>query len=56
MRYPCPYLITVDRGSEFIGQDFCNMCTHDYGIKRKVILTCNLQANEVVECAKLWEI
>ena len=26
-RYPKPYLITLDRRSEFIGQDFCDMCT-----------------------------
>ena len=24
-RYPRPYLITLDQGSEFIGQDFCDM-------------------------------
>ena len=23
-RYPRPYLITLDQGSEFIGQDFCD--------------------------------
>jgi hypothetical protein len=48
-RYPCPYLITLDRGSEFIGQDFREMCENDYGIKRKVISTRNPQANAVVE-------
>ena len=37
-RYPRPYLITLDRGSEFIGQDFCDMCINDYGIKRKIFL------------------
>ena len=36
-RYPHPYLVTLDRGSEFIGQDFHNMMEHDYGIKCKVI-------------------
>jgi hypothetical protein len=35
--YPQPYLITLDHGSEFIGQDFCDICVNDYGIKRKVI-------------------
>ena len=36
-RYPRPYLITLDQGSEFIGQDFRDMCINDYGIKRKII-------------------
>lgn len=40
-RYPRPYLITLNRGSEFIGQDFRDMCDHDYGIKRTVISTRN---------------
>jgi hypothetical protein len=31
-RYPRPSLITLDRGSEFIGEDFCDMCENDYGI------------------------
>ena len=35
-RYPRPYLITLDWGSEFIGQDFCNMCINDYGTKEKL--------------------
>ena len=43
-RYPRPYLITLDRGSEFIGQDFCDMCINDYGIKRKIISTWTPQA------------
>ena len=50
-RYPRPYLITLDRGSEFIGQDFRDMCQNDYGIKRKVISTRNPQANAIVERA-----
>ena len=50
-RYPRPYLITLDQGSEFIGQDFCDMCINDYGIKRKIISMENLQANAIVECA-----
>ena len=48
-RYPRPYLITLDWGSEFIGQDFRNMCVNDYGIKRKIITTRNPQANAIVE-------
>ena len=32
-------LFYLDRGSEFIGQDFHDMCVNDYGIKRKVIST-----------------
>jgi len=32
--YPHPMLITLDRGNEFIGQDFREMCENDYGIKR----------------------
>ena len=34
-RYPRPYLTTLDRGSEFIGQDYHDMCINDYRIKRK---------------------
>ncbi len=34
-RYPRPSLITLDRGSEFIGEDFRDMCENDYGIKAK---------------------
>jgi len=50
-RYPRPSLVTLDRGSEFIGQDFRDMCVNDYGIKRKVITTRNPQANAIVERA-----
>ena len=50
-RYPRTYLITLDRGSEFIGQDFCDMCKNDYRIKRKIISMQNPQANTIVECA-----
>jgi transposase InsO family protein len=50
-RYPQPSLITLDCGSEFIGQDFRDMCVNDYGIKRKVISTRNPQANAIVERA-----
>jgi transposase InsO family protein len=49
MHYPRPSLITLDRGSEFIGQDFHDMCVNDYGIKRKVISKRNPQANVIVE-------
>jgi hypothetical protein len=47
--YLRPSLITLDRSSEFIGQHFHDMCVNDYGIKRKVILTWNLQANAIVK-------
>ena len=48
-RYPRPYLITLDHGSEFIVQDFCDMCINDYRIKRKIMSTQNPQANAIVE-------
>jgi transposase InsO family protein len=48
-RYPWPTQITFDRGSEFMGHDFQNMVTNDYGIKRKPITTRNPQANAIVE-------
>jgi transposase InsO family protein len=48
-RYPRPSLITLDHGSEFIGQDFHDMCVNDYRIKRKVISMRNPQANAIVE-------
>ena len=51
-RYPRPYLITLDQGSEFIGQDFCDMFVNYYGIKRKIISTQNdPQANAIVQHA-----
>jgi hypothetical protein len=46
--YPQPYLVTLDHGSDFIGQDFHDMCVNDYGIRRKVISTQNLQANAII--------
>jgi hypothetical protein len=49
--YPRPSLITLYHGSEFIGQDFHDMCVSDYGIKRKVISTQNPQANAIVKHA-----
>jgi hypothetical protein len=51
MHYPRPSLITLDRGSKFIGQDFRDMCVNDYKIKRKVISMQNPQANAIVERA-----
>ena len=48
-RYPWPTQITYDRGSEFIGQDFQQMLTKDYGIKKKPITVRNPQANAIVE-------
>ena len=30
-RYPRPYLITLDQGSEYIGQDFHELCINDMG-------------------------
>ena len=50
-RYPRPYFITLHWGSEFIGQDFHDMCINDYGIKRKIISTQNPQANAIVKHA-----
>ena len=50
-RYPRPYLIILDQGSEFIGQDFHDMCINDYGIKRKIISMQNPQANAIIKCA-----
>jgi hypothetical protein len=48
-RYPRPELVCVDRGSEFIGNDFKSMVREDYGIKQKVITTRNPQANSIIE-------
>ena len=48
-RYPRHYLITLDQGSEFICQDFHDMCINDYRIKRKIISTQNPQVNAIVE-------
>jgi hypothetical protein len=42
--------VTLDHGSKFIYQDFCDMCENDYRIKRKVISMCNLQVNTIIEC------
>jgi transposase InsO family protein len=51
MHYPWPSFITLDHSSKFIGQDFRDMCVNDHGIKRKVILTQNPQANAIIERA-----
>ena len=48
-RYPWPTQVTVDRGSEFIGQEFKDMIKNDYGIKQKLITVRNPQANAIVE-------
>ena len=48
-RYPWPTQVTLDRGSEFIGQDFKDMIKNDYGIKRKPITVRNPQANAIWE-------
>ena len=48
-RYPWPTQITIDRGSEFIGQDFQKMIKEDYGVKAKPITVRNPQANAIVE-------
>ena len=48
-KYPWPTQIILDRGSEFIGQDFRKLIREDYGIKKKPITTRNPQANAIVE-------
>ena len=48
-RYPRPSLVNIDRGREFIGQEFARMIEKDYGIKRKIITTRNPQANAIIE-------
>ena len=42
-------MVTMERGSEFIGHDFRDMIKNDYGIKAKPITTRNPQANAIVE-------
>ena len=51
---PWPFQVTYDRGNEFIGQEFQQMLTQDYGIKKKPITVRNPQANAIVE--KIHEI
>ncbi len=48
-RYPWPTQVTFDRGSEFMGNEFRNMLSNDYGIKKKPITVRNPQANAIVE-------
>ena len=48
-RYPLPTQVIFDRGSEFIGHDFKDMVTNDYGIKKKPITVRNPQANAMLE-------
>ena len=48
-RYPWPNKITFDRGSEFIGKDFQDMVTEDYGLEKAPITVRNPQANAIVE-------
>jgi hypothetical protein len=38
MHYLRPSLITLDHGSEFIGQNFHDMCVNDYGIMQNVLI------------------
>jgi transposase InsO family protein len=47
--YPWPTQVIFDRGSEFMGHDFQNMITNDYGIKKKPISARNPQANAIIE-------
>ena len=47
--YPLPTQVTFDRGNEFIGHEFINMVTKDYGIKKKPITVRNPQANAIIE-------
>jgi hypothetical protein len=51
--YPLPYLVTLDHSSEFIGQDFHDICVNVYGMKRKVTSTQNPQVHTHTKC---WEI
>ncbi len=48
-RYPLPTQVICDRGSEFMGHDFVQMLTEEYGIKRKPISVRNPQANAILE-------
>ena len=49
-RYPRPITCTMDRGGEFIGDEFKNtLLTTTYGIKARVCTTKNPQANAIVE-------
>ena len=49
-RYPRPSKIVMDRGKEFVGNDFKHeLCEKEYGIKVKLATTANPQANSIVE-------
>ena len=49
-RYPRPDICTIDRGSEFIGDDFKNqLMEKEYGIDVKKATTANPQANSIIE-------
>jgi transposase InsO family protein len=48
-RYPWPTQLIFDRGSEFMGHEFKQMITEDYGIKQKPITVRNPQANAIIE-------
>ena len=48
-RYPWPNKIRMDRGKEFVGNEFKQMVKKDYGIKTKFITTRNPQANAIIE-------
>lgn len=48
-RYPLSSQITIDRGYEFIEQEFEYMIKNDFGIEPKIFTTRNLQANTTVE-------
>ena len=47
-RYPWPTEIVMDRGKEFQAE-VSETLHHEYGIKHKIITTCNCQANSMVE-------
>jgi len=50
VRYPRPAEVIIDRGHEFMAE-MQRMLRNDYGIRRKLITTRNLQANSIVERA-----
>ena len=48
-RYPWPTQVTFDRGSEFMGQEFIEILTKDYGIKKNLLLL------ETLKPMPLWK-
>ena len=50
VRYPRPAEVIMDRGCEFMAE-MQQIQRDDYGIHRKLINTCNTQANSFVEHA-----